>query len=284
MTRRAWLMLAWGILILTIVDGTNFFNIPPYSVNENSQSNSEANYEQEGFDGPVLSILIKLFDSIEGFIDRHDTLLTVLSAFAVAAFTGTLWWVTFGLFTMAKQQAADTRESLDISKVSADAAQKSAHVAEVALIIGQRAYVSAISSKIKNINSAIPVEATVTVKNSGNTPAHDVAIKTCIAFVDFFPGQHLPESRQDATTALIPPGGTVASTISGNVITQLEFQGLTDRVKALYVYGSIHYIDVFSKKCVSEFRFICGGDQGGVRDGEMHLCPDGNKADYDVKG
>jgi len=137
MTRRAWLMLAWGILILTIVDGTNVFNIPPYSVNENSQSSSEANYEQEGFDGPVLSILIKLFDSIEGYVDRHETLLIVLSTIAIAGFTATLWRATTGLQDLAAKQAKDMEESLRVAKKSANAAMlqaKAAVAAELPII------------------------------------------------------------------------------------------------------------------------------------------------------
>lgn len=167
MTRRSWLMLTWGILILVIVDGTHFFNIPPYAVNEYSQTNYESNNEQEGFNGPVLSILIKLVDTIEGVVDRHETLFIVLSTIAIAFFTGTLYRATSGLLAAAEQQKSDMRESLRIANASANAALIQANV----LTSSERGYAKMSHCQPLNLeDTAGSVRFKMEIKNWGRTP------------------------------------------------------------------------------------------------------------------
>ncbi len=108
---------------------------------------------------------------------------------ALAGITAVLAYFTYGLWKDAKeaswQSKRDMRRSLAIgvinaraTKNSADAAVKSAKVAEIALIISQRAYMSTTGytcEKHKDIKGAIS-GWTITVEciNSGNTPAHNL--------------------------------------------------------------------------------------------------------------
>ncbi len=119
MTRFAWLVLALGIVSLTIIDGGYLVAISSYSASQ-IHDNNEAKHNQKRLDGPVLSVIIKTFDTVERLIERHEKLLIVLATIAIAWFTRTLWAATVELSNMAKQQAVDMRESLDIAKKSAD--------------------------------------------------------------------------------------------------------------------------------------------------------------------
>ena len=108
------------LLVISSVILTMFFiglslECASCTIYEPAEQNHATNYQPEQLNS-LLSILV----GIERFIVRHEKFFIVLLTFAIAAFTGTLWWVTSGLFSMAKRQANDMRESLDIAKKSAD--------------------------------------------------------------------------------------------------------------------------------------------------------------------
>ena len=125
---RPFLILLWGILLLTIVDGAYLARIQSYSANENIHHNSQNDNNQEKLDGPVFTVFIEGFDAIEGFIERHEKALTVLSAIAVAWFTATLWRATTGMQDLATIQANDMKVSLRIATEAANAARDSADI------------------------------------------------------------------------------------------------------------------------------------------------------------
>lgn len=252
MTRRAWLMLAWGILILTIVDGTNFFNIPPYSVNDNSQSSSEASYEHVGFDGPVLSILIKLIDSVEGFVDRHETLFIVLSTIAIAVFTGTLYRATSGLLEAAEQQKSDMRESLRIANASAKAALIQANV----LTSSERGYIKMshfAPGLIPLDNSTDAFEIRIEIKNWGRTPCQvtDMVLSPVI----LNNGESLPKEpiykravEQNPVHANLVSGESFFYTGSPIFKAGETMKSVNDGTKILYMIGYVDYSDKFGIK------------------------------------
>jgi hypothetical protein len=64
--------------------------------------------------------------------NRDD--INALSTIAIAIFTCTLWWVTWGMVRIAKEQRADVLRSIKASEITANAAMKSADVAERALM------------------------------------------------------------------------------------------------------------------------------------------------------
>ena len=100
---RPWLLIAWGILILTIVDGAYSVAVSSY-MNQEIHNYHEATKDEDSLDGPVLLATIQVFSAAESFIDRHEHFLTVLAAIAVAIFTFTLWQATIQLKIIAKAQ------------------------------------------------------------------------------------------------------------------------------------------------------------------------------------
>lgn len=130
MTRRTWLILGWGILILTLVDGFYSVIFPSYTTNEYAHHYKENNHNEERLDGPVLTILIKSFDSIGSFIGRHEKVITVISTVAIAWFTATLWRATTGLQSSAERQISDMRKSLSLAEKQMALAGMQADLAE----------------------------------------------------------------------------------------------------------------------------------------------------------
>lgn len=130
MTRRAWLILGWGILILTLVDGFYSVIFPSYTTNEYAHHYKENNHDEERLDGPVLTILIKSFDVIGSFIERHEKVITVLSTVAIAWFTATLWRATTGLQSAAERQISDMKKSLSLAEKQMELAGMQAGIAE----------------------------------------------------------------------------------------------------------------------------------------------------------
>ena len=107
-------MFVLGIIIGFVSPPANEYASYNYEYRENQQSS-----------GGLLSLIV----AIDALLDAHESTLTVISTIAIAAFTGTLWWVTLGLLNAAEQQKSDMRESLGIAKQAADAASDSAKLA-----------------------------------------------------------------------------------------------------------------------------------------------------------
>ncbi len=171
-------MLAWGILILTIIDGTNFFGIPPYSVNEICQSDNKTDCEKESFNGPVLSVLTKSFDFIDGIVRRHEPFLIVLSSVAIAIFTGTLWRATTGLQALAVKQAEDMKESLRVANIAAEAAKESADTARKEFFSAHRPRL--IVRQISRLEDKNMYGIQYFIYNVGDSPAKIVSVSESV--------------------------------------------------------------------------------------------------------
>lgn len=177
MTRHAWLILAWGIVALTIVDGAYSVRVHSYATNEYAHHNKENNHNEERLDGPVFTILVNSFDAAERLIDRHEKLLIVLSTIAIAGFTATLWRATTGLQTAAERQITDMQESLRIATTAANAAEHANRVNYDAFIADQRPWVSpdiALTSGLKQDANGISLTLQFILKNTGKSPALNV--------------------------------------------------------------------------------------------------------------
>lgn len=121
-----WLvLLLFGILILTVVDGLYLVYFSLNATNDLVHANyKRQDYYQEP-EGPVISVIKPPLKFIEGFFESHEKALLVCSTIVIAGFTVALWRATSGLFVQAKNQAEKNK--------SANAAAKSAAVAEQSL-------------------------------------------------------------------------------------------------------------------------------------------------------
>lgn len=177
MTRRAWLILAWGIIIITIVDGLYSGVINSYMPNEYSYHNKVYSHNKERTDGPIFTIIIYGFDITNGIIEQYEKLLIVLSTICIAWFTGTLWRATTGLQTAAERQIRDTQKSLCIATTAANAAEHANRVNYDAFIADQRPWVSpdiALASGLVQDANGISLTLQFVLKNTGKSPALNV--------------------------------------------------------------------------------------------------------------
>jgi hypothetical protein len=108
-TRRAWLMLGWGIVLLTVIDGVMLSFDPQY---EPSNANNKNNENDKKPNGPVLSIFTNILGVAEDFVEIHEKVLIVLSTFAIAAFTWTLYRATSGLLRISSGQLEVAKRAL----------------------------------------------------------------------------------------------------------------------------------------------------------------------------
>jgi hypothetical protein len=145
-----------------------------------------------------------------------------------------------------------------------------------------RAYVFG-SVVVSDPNSARGVNFTLTVTNSGQTPAYDSTFVFSTRHVDYFPGLPLLDLRGAPmqgwqSKGPIPPGGMFVSVIKAPAFTADEMAALVDGIKAVFAFGEIRYTDAFSTGRSTKFRFLFGGDVG-VAAGPLATTQHGNDAD-----
>ena len=122
-------------------------------------------------------------------IHRNRDDITAISTVVVAIFTGTLWWVTWGMVCIAKDQQADVKESLRISGDAVEAAKRSAEAADLSakasievelpsLHVESVKTTFAWRDDIKAwLNLFIPE---ITIKNYGRTPAFVTEVSVAV--------------------------------------------------------------------------------------------------------
>jgi hypothetical protein len=126
-------------------------------------------------------------------IDNNRDDIAAASTLAVAFFTGTLWWVTWGMVHIARDQRADTVRSIEAAERAANAAEKTANVTAGALIHTRDAFRSENRAFLcpgpLGINR-IYVEGNVSQwrfsprwDNSGKTPAINVVMNNSFTFI-----------------------------------------------------------------------------------------------------
>lgn len=74
-------------------------------------------------------------------VNENTGAVSAIASIIVAFFTGTLWWVTWGMVRIARDQRADMLRSINAAEKAAKAARKSAKVAEQTLVEHERPWV-----------------------------------------------------------------------------------------------------------------------------------------------
>lgn len=146
-------------------------------------------------------------------------------------------------------QARRMREAVAVATDSASIAQKSARVAEDALIAGQRAFM--FIREIKTIVHQDPETGKFqwTIHpiwaNSGNTPTRGLSINTTYRLLDEpLPKNYdFPESREDLIPAIAGPRSMVEA-VPGTLSSE-DLQAIQSGKKFFYIWGWAEYHDIF---------------------------------------
>lgn len=179
------------------------------------------------------------------------------------------------------------RESLDETKIAADAAKESADAAkiqaETATTQAQtaqrtlqtmqdtaerqlRAYIFAEPGPLERANI---FRYTVTFRNTGQTPAFDFSQTTNSDVFDHPASEDkfVVKRQEPISKTILPPGRLVGTTIAHTVSPE-ERGDIHTGSKAFYVFGDITYRDAFRQMRTVRFRFVhskdCGPTDFGV--------------------
>jgi hypothetical protein len=163
--------------------------------------------------------------------------ITALAGIVVAFFTGTLWWVTYGMVRIAKDQRVDTLRAVEASESAALAAQSAAEATQksVGLIpVFERAYVSLLFTK--RIDTPF-FQFDASFSNYGKTPAVLRDLHICFN-VENLPT--IPDYTNGATSAMhsiVSPDGNFVIGVGG----------IPAPAQIFYVYGYFRYVDIFKE-------------------------------------
>jgi hypothetical protein len=203
----------------------------------------------------------------------------LLAAFTLALviFTRRLYKATAGLFTetaglreAAAEQSRDMKASIAAASRAADAANKSADIAERALTELETPFLS-----IKIIDTGITRSygkmghdfqiIRFCVVNYGRTPARLIELADRFALLDINAGLPPEANPQSATRnqmpygVIAPPSGEsqeFTNTVFGAMANALITDSLPLQTKAIFFYGFIRYLTIFNEVYRLGFCFI----------------------------
>ncbi|MDO9530757.1 MAG: hypothetical protein Q7O12_01310 [Deltaproteobacteria bacterium] len=199
----------------------------------------------------IISIVNYFIDrvvSLAEWVDLHSDFVTAAATATIAFFTLTLWIATKKLWKVSFQQSKDMKISLAIAQEAADAANRSAQLAEDAMISGQRAFVF--------IKDVIPIKTTssldngrsfnwkITIEwqNMGNTPTKHMLCHTNFNYLpEGFPDDFdYPDVMQEKPRrVVIGPKGIVRHTVI------IPFPVVFHPHLCVYMWSWADYNDVF---------------------------------------
>ena len=113
---------------------------------------------------------IQLFAVIRDWIDTNSDLVTAAATAVIAIFTFSLWWATYRMMKVVREQSIDMKDSIVAAQKAARAAQDSAN----ALPAIERAYVFSnikVKKDMSDPDTVRDFEAELWLKNHGKTPA-----------------------------------------------------------------------------------------------------------------
>lgn len=179
-----------------------------------------------------------------------------------------------------KSAGENTKRAADAAKESADAARDAVKLAGETAERQLRAYVSAGEATIQNFGFAEIIKGRVIVKNSGQTPAYKMKIKTTFGF-DEYPLRTKPPAPDDLVeeTDLGPGDFTQSLSPMARILTSEEIGRIRDGHAAIYFIGVIEYRDAFGHERITKFRRLFGGYAGVNDQGAMATDKEGNESD-----
>jgi hypothetical protein len=211
---------------------------------ETAENNYKPNYDQENFN-PLLSLL----RGIETFVIAHDRFFLVLFTFAIAWFTGTLYWVTSGLLKAAEQQKADMRESLRIAAISASAAMKSAETTRAVEAAQLRLGVPPPKISVRPHQTSALVEWNPELTNVGGTIAFEINISLATSAIGGAQGAYAePQPIPDPLPDPHPYGDSLKAGENRMIpfnLAIVQWDKVLSRENTCIVRMHVSYRDVF---------------------------------------
>ena len=186
----------------------------------------------------------------------NDEILTG-ATIILAVFTAGLFIVTYLLVRDAKEtskrQAAEVEKSLTIATQSVQAAERTAQLIEANAERQLRAYVSI--DQARAYIAPVPtfqINAELILKNTGQTPAYQVAIWHHGTVVDDGASFEIPEAKQpNELDGVIGAIGANGQTLSGGnfgISGPDVLAGINNGTKIFYLFGVIYYNDIFGRE------------------------------------
>ncbi|MGP8052150.1 MAG: hypothetical protein ACLPYB_16295 [Desulfobaccales bacterium] len=174
----------------------------------------------------------------------------------IVRFTGILAAVAILQFLALAFQAWYLRKGFKITEIAANAAKESAEVAETALHISERAYLS-----IEQIGFVEPLKVgempnlKLKIINTGKTPAQIIDTSTNVRFFDKIPSIPVyPPGQKSQSQMTIRPGGkNTLANIRGYTVTTKQFSDMLNGTQKLLIWGRIIYQDIFKHLMVVGF-------------------------------
>jgi hypothetical protein len=135
-----------------------------------------------------------------------------------------------------------------------------------------RAYVQQTKSSVIKFEIGVPVEAIVTVKNTGQTPARETVFWTGITIREHPLAVMITDKPSDeimphASRGDLGSGSAIHSPIKtdGN-LNQSQFDQIRAGAQAVYVFGGVTYRDIFDKPWFTDFCLVLRGERIVVGD------------------
>jgi hypothetical protein len=179
---------------------------------------------------------------------------TLLVAFTCLLFFATLalWWSTRSLV-----KSADKNAGLQL-----------------------RAYILVSECRMGAYEVDKLVSASVTVKNTGQTPSHNTMIITALKYrtkTDSEPLElNIPESFSN--TSLGAGADKIVKISSATPLTRAQSMAIANGEARIVVHGIIRYNTVFGDRAETDFKFFYNERSIGRGDGILHVASDGNRA------
>jgi hypothetical protein len=179
------------------------------------------------------------------------------------------------------------RKGVDGAALAANAAQAATDATKRSIVLAEdtaqrqlRAYVMVHAAAIENLSSGRKPIARLILKNTGQTPAHAVS-HWCSSGVAPYPmPDHVVRALRGRETEMstkpLPPGAETKAWSESEILTEAQYEGLSEGTHALYVVGEIRYLDAFNKPQETDFLLFVGGPGGLI--GELASYTTGNRA------
>jgi hypothetical protein len=176
-------------------------------------------------------------------------------------------YLNIGLVLVGIIQAIAIFYTAIVTNKAASAANMSAKAAIVQL----RAFVGIDSVSLENVGNGLIPRAVITFKNTGLSPAFNVA-QTGVMGVDYWP---VPRGSPDLGGPIsresqpLGPGTEIYMPIElPRALQEHHIVALQDNTMALYVFGTMSFADAFGEKHSYKFA-VYSNREGGMNDGRM---------------
>lgn len=144
-----------------------------------------------------------------------------------------------------------------------------------------RAYVFITQTEINGVAAQTQPVSQLVIRNTGQTPAHDVMVYGNMVFDEFPLKKDLPVlvfSDPQLTKENLGPGSERYKwEYAPTALTEDQIAKMHAGTHAMYVYGEIRYRDVFRKKRFTKYLYFTGGNMG-IRGTILGGYPEGNEA------